>query len=87
MLDITEVETLKSLNILTVQALAELNETGMHRLPQGFMGLKTKAAKWLNQGKEVEELRKTNDDLLNRIEKLEANQKKKPGRPRKTKAA
>lgn len=86
-LDVADIETLKSFNIFTVQSLAELNETGIHRLPAGFRNLKIKAMKWLNQGKEVEELRKQNQELLERIEKLEANQKKKPGRPRKTEAA
>ncbi len=86
-LDVAQVATMKAANIYTVQALANLAETGLHRLPVGYRNLKTKAQKWLANSDENELLRKQNADLLVRVEALETNQKKSPGRPRKKKAA
>ena len=76
-LDAAQIQTLKSANILTVQALAELNETGMHRLPAGYMTLKTKAAKWLGQGAELERLSEENKELRARLDALEKKPRKK----------
>ena len=70
-LDVTQVQTLKSAHIFTVQSVAELAETGFHRLPPGYANLKVKAQKWLNQGRELEALQKKNADLLKRVEALE----------------
>lgn len=83
LLDVSQVETLKAANVFTVQQLSDLNDSGLHRLPTGYRNLKTKAQKWINQGKENDDLRAQNADLLKRIEALEDNQKKKPGRPKK----
>lgn len=55
-LDATQVETLKSAGILTVQALAEMPESGLHRLPSGYITLKTRAQDALserNSGQQV----------------------------------
>lgn len=94
LLSISDVETLKALNIYTVQNAAELNETSLHRLPVGLRSINVKAKKWLSQGSELETLKESlvsqemrEKRLMDRIEALEANQKKKPGRPRKTEAA
>lgn len=76
-LDVSQVETLKAASILTVQSLAALPESGMHRLPAGYTKLKQKAEKWLNQGQEVQELREQNAKLLKRIEALEKKDAKK----------
>lgn len=86
-LDVSQVETLRAASVFTVQSLADLHETGLHRLPVGYRNLKVKAQKWLAAGVENEQLRQQNAELLVRVEALEANQKKKPGRPRKEKAA
>jgi len=95
LLDPAQVRTLQDAGVLTVQSLAELTESGMHRLPRGYMDLKYKAKKWLDQSVETDELRQSNEelkaqnaDLLKRIEALEASKvtkvTKKRGRPRKT---
>lgn len=86
-LDVASIETLKAINVFTIQAAAGMPETSAHRLPLGLRNINVKAQKWLNQGNEAEALRKQNAELLKRIEALEVNQKKKPGRPRKTEAA
>lgn len=48
-IDATQVETLKSAGIYTVEMLAELPENGMHRLPGGYITLKQKAQKALSE--------------------------------------
>lgn len=85
-IDVASIESLKAANIFTVQALANMPETGMYRLPAGFMNLKSKAKKWLESGAEVERLKEQNKELMERLEKLESKGKQK-GRPRKTEAA
>jgi len=89
-LDVSSVETLKAANIYTVEQCAILSESAKHRLPIGLRDISVKAREWLDQGKENTVLRKDldtqtrlNADLLERIEALEANQKKAPGRPKK----
>ena len=74
-LDVSQVETLRAAGVPTVQALAALPESGMHRLPAGYIKLKQKAEKWLNQGKENDDLRAQNAELLKRIEALEKKSK------------
>lgn len=56
-LDVTQVTTLKSVGILTVQMLAEMPESGMHRLPAGYITLKEKAQKALSERHSGERLR------------------------------
>jgi hypothetical protein len=85
-LDVADVETLKSINVLTIQSAAKIPETTLHRMPIGLKNINVKAQKWLNSINEVDELRKQNADLLKRVTQLEANQKKTPGR-KKTKVA
>jgi hypothetical protein len=89
-LDVSSVETLKSANIFTVEQCSVMSESAKHRLPLGLRDIGVKATEWLNQGKENGVLRKDldeqtrlNKELLIRIEALEANQKKPPGRPKK----
>jgi len=89
-LDVSSIEVLKAANVFTVEQCASMSDSTKHRLPVGLRDIGSKAKKWLNQGKENAVLRKDldeqmqlNKDLLQRIEALEANQKKKPGRPRK----
>lgn len=68
-LDATQVETLKSSGIFTVEALAEMPESGMHRLPSGYITLKERAQEALsdrNSGEqvriEVAQMRESVDD-------------------------
>lgn len=75
MFDVSQVETLKAANVFTVQQLAELADSGLHRLPTGYRNLKNKARKWVNQDKENDDLRAQNADLLKRIEALEGKKK------------
>ena len=83
-LDVTQVETLKAAKIFTVQALAEIHDASLHRLPGGYRGLIVEAQKWLNQGQELKELKAQNEELLKRLEALESKDPvKKPGRPKK----
>ncbi len=89
-LDVSSIETLKAANIFTVEQCAVMSESSRHRLPVGLRDIGEKASAWLNQGKENTVLRKDldaqikqNAELLVRIEALEANQKKAPGRPKK----
>ncbi len=56
-LDATQVETLKSAGILTVEALAEMPESGMHRLPSGYITLKQRAGEALSQRNSSEQVR------------------------------
>lgn len=88
-LDVSSCETLKAANVFTVEQCASMSESAKHRLPLGLRDIGAKATEWLNKSKENDVLRKDldeqirlNKDLLNRIEALEANQKKKPGRPK-----
>ena len=100
-LDVSSIETLKSANIFTVEQCAIMSDSAKHRLPVGLRDIGTKANEWLNQGKEntvlrkdldtqtklLEEQTELNATLLERIEALEANQKKPPGRPKKVASA
>lgn len=56
-LDATQVATLKSAGILTVQALAELPENSLHRLPNGYISLKNRASDALSQRNSGEQVR------------------------------
>ncbi len=86
-LDVAQVESLKSAGIMTVQGLAEMSESGLHRLPAGYITLKQKAQEWLSSGdkdrEEIKSLQTQVADLLEAVEELKTNQKKAPGRPRK----
>ena len=92
-LDAAQVQTLKSAGILTVQALAEMSESGIHRLPAGYITLKQKAADWLGKENQFEraqeEIEKLRDELnglrsiVNELVSEVDGLKKKPGRPRK----
>lgn len=57
--------------IKTVEQLAEVADSSIHRLGQGGIGMKTRAKKFLDSLGEVDTLRKENEELLKRIELLE----------------
>lgn len=87
-IEASQIATLKSVGVVTVQALADLSEAGLHRLPTGYMSLKNKAKSWLEKTQGNEALKAENDKLKSQLEtmqeqiaELQANQKKKPGRP------
>ena len=65
--------------IKTVEQLASVADSTIHRLGQGGMGMKTRAQKFLASLGEAEVLRKENAALLKRIEALEG----KADKPRK----
>jgi len=95
-LDASQVHTLKSAGILTVQSLAEMSESGIHRLPAGYISLKEKAQKWLSKehqydraNEEIEKLRDQMNGQLVMIQELQETVeglKVKRGRPRKVAA-
>lgn len=62
-LDATQVATLKSAGILTVQALADITEHGFSRLPSGYIALKQKAQDALSQRNSAEQIRAEFDQL------------------------
>lgn len=87
-----QVETLKGFHIRTVEELASGTDENMKNIGPVFIDLSNKAAKFLeNHGSEkarISELEQKNQDLMDRLEKLEAQSspeppKKKPGRPKK----
>lgn len=80
-LTVVQIATLKARNIFTVEQLADVD---ISQLPSGYGDLQKQAKGDLSADTKVEELEVTNKELLKRIEVLEANQKKKPGRPKKT---
>jgi hypothetical protein len=77
---VVQVATLKAQNVFTVEQLANLDAT---RLPRGYLELQRQAKQDISNDSRIEELEKQNTELQERIKVLEANQKKKPGRPRK----
>jgi len=69
--------------IKTVEQLAGVADSAIHRLGQGGMGMKTRAQKFISNLGEVDTLREENRKLKKRIEKLEAKATtKKPARKR-----
>lgn len=69
-------ELLINLNIVNVESLASLNDEGLSRIGMGAAQLKRKAQIWLeenrSQKREVETLQKENQELRERLEKLES---------------
>jgi len=80
----SELKVCQANTIKTVEQLAKTADSSIHRLGQGGMGMKTRAQKFLDSRGETESLRKENDELRKRIEKLET---KKPARKRLTVAS
>lgn len=84
-IEASQIATLKSTGVVTVQALANLSEEGLHRLPTGYMSLKNKAKRWLEKTQGSDALKAENDKLKGQIEEMQKkldeliqSQKKKP---------
>ena len=76
-----QVATLKSRNVFTVEQLAGLD---VSQLPTGYQELQRKAVEDLSVDTQLEDLKKRIEALEKENATLRDNQKKKPGRPRKT---
>ena len=76
-----QVATLKSRNVFTVEQLAALD---VSQLPTGYQELQRKAVEDLSTDTQIADLKKRIEALEKENTRLAANQKKKPGRPRKT---
>ena len=76
-----QVHTLKSRNVFTVEQLAGLD---VSQLPRGYGELQRQATEDLSVDSQVEDLKKRIEALERDNAKLAANQKKKPGRKKKT---
>lgn len=97
-LSASKVAELKALNIFTVEALAELKDSGLANLGMGARDLQAKAKAYLDaskdsslvqkQASEIEELKRQVDFLKKQITDLgkEPEEKPKRGRPRKAKS-
>lgn len=76
-----QVATLKARNVFTVEQLVGLD---VSQVPRGYQELQRQAVEDLSVDTQMEDLKKRIEELENVNAKLAANQKKKPGRPRKT---
>jgi hypothetical protein len=78
-----EVKLLQAVNVKTVEQLAELPDSGLHRLGPGGQGLKQRARKFIEKAGENATLRKQVQELERKIEQLtqtKAPVKRKPKR-------
>jgi hypothetical protein len=66
-----EVKLLKAVNVKTVEQLAELPDSGLHRLGPGGRGLKNRAAKFLATAGDNAALKARIQELERKIEALE----------------
>ena len=66
-----ELKILEANQIKTVEQLAELADSGIHRLGQGGQNMKTRAQKFLASRGETETLRQENDKLRSEVSELE----------------
>lgn len=71
LVSVSERKVLDANQIKTVEQLADVADSGLHRLGPGAMGLKKRAQKFLNSRTEVETLRRSNKELAEKIERLE----------------
>ena len=73
-----ELKVCQANKIKTVEQLAAVADTGVHRLGPGGMGLKDRAQKFLKSLGETDAVRKENKELKARIKKLEKQLKATP---------
>lgn len=66
----SEVAMLRAVSVKTVEQLAELPDSGLHRLGPGGTGLKNRAQKFLKEAGEKDMLRSRVQELERKIEKL-----------------
>ena len=71
-LTVSELKVLQACQVKTVEQLAELPDSGLHRLGIGAMEMKMRAQRFIEEGASGPELKEKNDLLQNRIEELEA---------------
>lgn len=84
----SEVAMLRALNIKSVEQLAEVPDSGIHRLGPGGHGLKTKAQKYLSSQSEIGTLQSRIKELERKLEKAETSVSEEPKRkPKRLKVA
>jgi hypothetical protein len=85
----SEVKLLNAVNVKTVEQLAELPDSGLHRLGPGGQGLKNRAKKFLDTAGENTILKEKIRKLERKIEELTASSNDKPAvrRPKKLKVS
>lgn len=70
-ISVSEKRVLDANQIKTVEQLAEVADSGLHRLGPGGMNLKKRAQKFLNSRTENEALRRSNQELASKNAELE----------------
>lgn len=76
----SEVAMLRAVSVKTVEQLANLPDSGLHRLGPGGTGLKNRAQKFLKEAGEKDMLRARVQELERKIEKLSKPAEKLPKR-------
>lgn len=83
-----DVAILKAVNIKTVEQLADVPDSGLHRLGPGAHGLKNRAVKFLKDRSTNEELHARIEELERKLEKAESTVSEEPKRkPKRLKVA
>lgn len=83
----SEVALLKACNVKTVEQLANLPDSGIHRLGPGGTGLKNRAQKFLKEAGEKDMLRDRVQELERKIEELSAPAKTVKRKPKRLKVS
>lgn len=83
----SEVKLLDAVTVKTVEQLAALPDSGLHRLGPGGQGLKIRAQKFLEKAAENETLRNTIQELERKIEELTAKPQPAKRKPKRLKVS